>query len=287
MSYILDALRKSDAQRRLGQSPDLGSVPPGAAPPPRFNRGPFRAGLVLVIVLVAAATVFVFTREDADPDTKVVDAPAEQPIVDEARDDAPVAPAVTDGEPTDPDPEAAMAAAEPPPPEDRRSPAQQPVTVVSRPAARRPGERPVPTGERERVVESAEEAQRLIEAELAASADAAREAEGVREPAPAHEPESVAETVPAPPPEPEPEAWTPERSDFVRVWDLPLSVRRDLPKLDLSIHVFSSEPESRFVLINGERRIEGDELEQGARLIEIRRDGALVDFRDYRFLLEP
>ncbi len=73
----------------------------------------------------------------------------------------------------------------------------------------------------------------------------------------------------------------------MRAWELPLSIRRNLPALNLSIHVFSEQAEERFVLINGVRYIIGDELPEGARLVDIRREGAIVDYRDYRFLLEP
>jgi len=83
------------------------------------------------------------------------------------------------------------------------------------------------------------------------------------------------------------DGWTPAASEYVRAWELPLSVRRSLPALTLNIHVFSEELERRFVLINGERYINGDELPDGARLVDIRREGAVVDYRDYRFLLEP
>ncbi|MBB6086270.1 general secretion pathway protein GspB [Wenzhouxiangella marina] len=81
--------------------------------------------------------------------------------------------------------------------------------------------------------------------------------------------------------------WTPEAAEYVHAWELPLSVRRNMPALALNIHVFAERPEDRFVLINGERFVAGDELVEGARLVDIRREGAVVDFRDYRFLLEP
>ncbi len=79
--------------------------------------------------------------------------------------------------------------------------------------------------------------------------------------------------------------WQPEAPDYLYQWELPLSVRESLPALNLVVHVYSKKPEDRFVLINGTRFREGDELSQGARLAEIRPEGALVDFRDYRFLV--
>lgn len=81
------------------------------------------------------------------------------------------------------------------------------------------------------------------------------------------------------------EPWRPEAADYLYQWELPLSVRQSLPTLKLVVHVYSNKPEERFVLINGTRYREGDELARGARLAEIRPQGALVDFRDYRFLL--
>ncbi|MFW5815755.1 MAG: general secretion pathway protein GspB, partial [Wenzhouxiangella sp.] len=160
---------------------------------------------------------------------------------------------------------------------DRRSPSQRPATSVSRPAPARPGAVAtappvVPEGQRERLVSDAEQAQRLIEAQ-------ARRYE---------RPSRPAATAPDPAPvEPEEAEWSPDRAEHLEVWELPLSVRRELPDLNLSIHVFSAEPAERFVLINGERRAEGADLGEGARLAEITRLGAVVDFRDYRFLLKP
>jgi hypothetical protein len=76
-------------------------------------------------------------------------------------------------------------------------------------------------------------------------------------------------------------------AEYVRQWELPLAVRRNLPQLVLNIHVFSPSEEERFVLVNGERYVAGDSLGQGAKLVDIRREGAIVDFRSHRFLLEP
>ncbi len=272
MSYILDALRKSDAQRRLGQPPDLNTPGPAPARPRRGRRRLWLPLVLIALVVVAVAVggrlVTPLQQWFAGPEQAAAPDPAMVP-------DPPVAPTPPVGTL---EIESAVAVAEDEDEseegEEARAPVERPVTVVSRPAARRPGERSTPPRERERLVEDAEEAQRLIEAAQAtAPAPSPAEATTIIEPAPA----------PAAPAEP----WTPERAEFLRKWELPLAIRRDLPELRLSIHVFSGQPQDRFVLINGERRIEGDDLGQGARLVEIRREGALVAFRDYRFLLEP
>lgn len=290
VSYILDALRKSERQRRLGQPPDLtaGSDPeqPRTARGPR--RWPWLAGTGLLLMLGAAAGVYWFASLDsADPDQRAqVAGPAEPAPAD-------VTPAVAGPGPEDGDAGAAEAAEEPEEPAepevgerrrrtviDRRSPSQRPATSVSRPAPARPGEVTtplpvVPEGERERLVTDPQQAQQLIEAQSEARA-------AVESTAPA-----VEEGGDGEPPEEAEADWAPERADYLDIWELPLEVRRELPELNLSIHVFSVEVSERFVLINGERRLEGESLGEGARLAEISRQGAVIDFRDYRFLLKP
>lgn len=76
-------------------------------------------------------------------------------------------------------------------------------------------------------------------------------------------------------------------AEYLRSWELPLSVRRNLPAMTLNIHVFSTEPDRRFVLVNGQRYVTGDLVADGVRLVDIRREGAILDFREHRFLLEP
>lgn len=276
MSYILKALRKSDAQRRLGQSPDLSSVntlPESRAQPSR--RFPFLLGLGLTAGLSLALAWWFHAPSlpwpggdelEADRLTIAAGHPSDQAEAESDSEQALVASAPDSRPNAQPQAEAGAAAEV----IDRRSPAQRPATVVSRPAPQRAIDVPRPASERERIVASAEEAQRLID-----------EARVTVQPSLAPTPTPATAAAPLP------QAWTPERSEFMRQWELPLAVRRDLPSLSLSIHVFSPEPASRFVLINGERRVEGDELGQGAQLVEIRREGALVQFRDFRFLLEP
>jgi general secretion pathway protein B len=174
---------------------------------------------------------------------------------------------------------------------DRRSPDQQPVTAVSRPAPARPGavRTPppvVPDGERERLVTDANEARQIVEARQ--QNDPTQSADALQGQESASGDRAIAERgQPVTDEAGQPAQWEPERTEFIEVWDLPLAVRRELPDLEVSIHVFSTKPEDRFVLINGERRLEGAALGGGARLLEVAREGAIVEYRDYRFLLRP
>lgn len=74
--------------------------------------------------------------------------------------------------------------------------------------------------------------------------------------------------------------------NFIRPWELPEAQRAEFPELKLTVHFFSERPVDRFVLINGERYGEGQRVGPGARLAEIRRRGAVVEFGSYRVLIE-
>jgi general secretion pathway protein B len=78
-------------------------------------------------------------------------------------------------------------------------------------------------------------------------------------PAPAPRVAALPAAVPAAPPAPAPEARIP------RLAELPEATRRELPKLTISGSVYSDDPASRFVMINGEVAREGAKL--GADLV--------------------
>ncbi|MEE4638882.1 MAG: general secretion pathway protein GspB [Wenzhouxiangella sp.] len=291
MSYILDALRKSERQRRLGQPPDLDAAPSTdeSDRPQRSGRLKWAAGAALLVLLATVGGIYWYIEQRAPvafdqplvgeqvvpPPAQSPPAPPDEPTAEAAGADA-GADQAQDTEEAGQRRTRSVA--------DRRSPShQRPVTSVSRPAPARPGAVAtpppvVPEGERERLVADAETARRLIEER---SATAARQTT-----APSRTSDRAGESESNPALETEP-GWEPDRAEYVEVWELPLAIRRELPELHLSIHVFSAEPAERFVLINGERRREGDSLGEGARLTEISRRGAVVDFRDYRFLLQP
>ena len=76
MSLILDALRKSEAERRRGQSPDLFAASPGvpAAPPARPRVWPL---LVLGAMLLASAWLIWSSGGDARPPAVIEPADAD------------------------------------------------------------------------------------------------------------------------------------------------------------------------------------------------------------------
>lgn len=318
MSFILDALRKSDRRRRMNEAPDLSGATIGATTEESSPGRRFPGILLLVILLCIAALVLAYFQRDriedqwsawvgSQPSSEAVDG---RPETEASVPGAPAAtaPAVSSGsqardvatatyrervetprERIVSDPESAqreidrLVAAqagerttdgrETTDPQSAESETPRRGQSVSRPAPRR--ERP-----------SAATAQQVAEIERRlAEAQRRRELAAAGGDSPSAE--EAADSSDSQPDKDDDDRWSPEAAEYVRAWELPLSIRRALPAMTLNIHVFSEQPEERFVLINSERYIIGDELPDGVRLVDIRREGAVVDYRDYRFLLEP
>lgn len=87
--------------------------------------------------------------------------------------------------------------------------------------------------------------------------------------------------VPAPPPAPAPAlaADTP----ILRLTELPESTRRELPKLAISGSVYSDDPASRFVMVNGEVVREGARLGADLVLEQIRPRELVFRFKGQRY----
>jgi len=72
----------------------------------------------------------------------------------------------------------------------------------------------------------------------------------------------------------------------ISYWELPDSVRSDIPVIKFSVLVYATDPADRFVLINGQRLGEGDSAQPGLVVKEIRRDGVIFSYRLYQFMVE-
>lgn len=93
MSLILDALRKSEAERRRGQAPDLHSPSPLLAriAPRRRSPWPFMLAAIVVVGLVAAAWWWLPPRQPAAPMAAV---PAESVTATDTTSEAGVPPTI-------------------------------------------------------------------------------------------------------------------------------------------------------------------------------------------------
>jgi general secretion pathway protein B len=78
----------------------------------------------------------------------------------------------------------------------------------------------------------------------------------------------------------------PHISAPISIYELPQRVRDNLPEIRITVLVFAREPDDRFLLVNGKRLREKENLESGVKLDEIRRDGAVFLYRNYRFMVK-
>lgn len=222
MSYILDALRRAEAdrERERGQVPGLhtrapsGSEAAPAAGPRRWL--PWAGGGLLLLAGIGAGSWWAGGQPDAPAP---VPPPAPAPLA---------APA--------PSAEVAVAA---------------PVTLPAPAAASAPA------------TTSASGSPYLPPAPPP----------GAAAPAPAPRPGAVAELAPAPVAE----------APIPRLSELPESTRRELPKLVISGSVYSDDPASRFVMVNGEVMREGARLGADLVLEQIRPRELVLRFKGQRY----
>jgi len=245
MSLILEALRKSEAERRRAQAPDL-FAPVQVAPvperrlPPAWIAGGLAALLLAVALLalrgqwlrapeppaVAASGTAPAARAAA---AVAIDPPRRLPALPASADpvDAPEAP-----------PPALVAAADPGAGETAPRVEAKPPAAPSRP---RSGDMP--------------------------GVDAAP----VK---PAVPSSPVAENGPG----------TFDGTSPLRLAELAPASRRELPPLKLTMHMWNEAAAQRFVIVDGRRLVEGDRL-GAVQVAEIRRDGVLLDWNGRPLLL--
>lgn len=296
MSLLLDALKKSEAQRRRGTAPtiDLSRTPPSGNPRrPGLRWLPF----LLVVVLLAAAAPWLWPKlsdwmeqRSADPGESgaLVEAEAAAPTVgDEAgaavaalqSAPAPVAGAssprrVAAGDPTP----AGGAGQDPARSGDDSAETSGEAGVGTDPVAANavdgdgPDDSAAGSGA---AVEASDSNTGASMAEMRRMVQA-RQQQQQQKPQP--QPQVDAQESPARPAAP--------TENFIRPWELPQAQRAEFPELSLTVHFYAERAADRFVLINGERYREGQRVGPGTRLAEIRQRGAVVEFGSYRVLIE-
>ena len=72
-------------------------------------------------------------------------------------------------------------------------------------------------------------------------------------------------------------------ASVVEMDELPFDLLQQIPAMEFSAHVYSSNPVQRSLVINGRFMEEGDYLSGDLYLSEITRDGAIFDFQGQRF----
>lgn len=65
--------------------------------------------------------------------------------------------------------------------------------------------------------------------------------------------------------------------------DLPLAIQQELPPMSISVHAYSGKAGDRLVGINNRLLHEGEEAAPGLRLEQITQDGMILSFKGYNF----
>jgi general secretion pathway protein B len=244
MSYILEALKKAQAERQLGHAPDIHTPAPvpAAAASRAATRKPLLIGLGVGVLVAGIAAGLVWRAKT----------PAGAPAVLARNNAAPVAPLAP--APVAPAPQAPPANAVPVPapaaPPARRMSDAVPAPAAPHPAAtRRHHAAPPPAP--------------------AAARDPVPEAVYLPAPAPA----------PAPARAPDP---IPEES-LRTLQQLPEAIQREVPKVAVGGYIYSPNPADRLLLVDKMLRREGEELAPGLVLERLMPKYAVMNYRGTRY----
>ena len=260
MSYILDALRRADAERSRGAVPGLHaqSLPTDGEPAARNYRPLIWAAGGAGVLVVAGVVIVLFGPWQAAPDSRVTLAPAPEFAPAPApRESAPAQPA--QGEQTAPRPGAIEPGARP---------IEPPVGRAAPPQAYPPA-----TPKRNGVVPS-----RV--ATLESRADARPPATAPAQPPAEHYGSPI---VAAPTSTPTAAPTAARGNAIANINDLPPNVRSSLPRLSVGGAIYSETPSARMVILNGQVFHEGDKPATDTVLEQIRLKSAVLNFRGQRY----
>ena len=306
MSYILEALKRAERERKLGQAP--AALDEVAAPPPvtKAKAGPRSLLIGLAAIVVAALAgyaVFLFRGPPpaapvAAPELPVAVAPvpAPVPVTVVATPDGSVDARIEDGaqiasldDLTDPaaDPAAAQAAAE-------LAAAQQAAALQAQAAAaaaypQDPAQGAnAPSTPRAPNPPTAAPQPQPAPAVVAPPPTVSSSIQLDANPLTAQPAATAPEPTPAPPPAaaiPEPQIAAAPAAEFRRLKDMPANFRAEFPPLSVDVHVYNDNPQRRFVLITGKRYRETDVIAEGPRIARIVPEGIVFDWRNEQVLL--
>jgi general secretion pathway protein B len=259
MSLILEALRKSEAERQRGRLPALATGAPPAPVSRAVRAAPWKWPLLgagaLALVLVAWLAGAGWTRRDALPASSALPAPA---AVETAS--APERGPIAAGGADTPARTTAL------PPIDRLTPQVAPAPAShDRPAPARVVARNDDASARDATTVAADAASSARrDAPVAATARVAVASSGIVTP-----PATTAEPPTAAP------------DTVLSLADLDPATRKALPPLHVSMHLWDADPSRRFVILDGNRRAEGDRVGP-AVVTAITRDGVLLEWNGRR-----
>lgn len=281
MSVILEALRKSEAERRRGEPPGLHAELPPLPPPPaargRLPRWLWPLSTLLAITIAGGlwwrqaptgapndGQSALATRLKTLAPTSTPSPAAAPPVTPPAATADASAPPPSSPEPTlarRPTPGAAAATTSAP----QRDGAKTQTAPAARPKPAR-DTAAVVDKDTDDVLKQIEREARALQAEYAA--------------APTLPPPRSPPTLPNAPPAPSSAAV----GNMMTLGDLDPQTRASLPPLRISMHMWNGQPDRRFAIIDGRRVREGD-LVGAMTVVQIRQDGVLLDWNGRRLRL--
>jgi len=260
MSYILDALKLSDQDRKKGDVPNIHSQPDELVPASTvsFKRSRMNLLLSLFLPMLAVLLVWVFSRsmniDTSSPSTPVTAATSDRnPSVDVSSMDENIAPQQEDifGD------DVYL---------DELKDVRLDISPVD--------EVDVPVSQASTVEESAVHPPDPL---LAATDERVVESEPPPEP-PQSGSDAIERTIST-----EPIYDSDPYLGILSQRQLPYDLQKALPDMNISVHSYSVEPSLRLVRINKMIYHEGDFIDVELKLEEITRDGLIMSIRDNRF----
>ncbi len=268
MSYILDALQKSQRDRDLGKIPTLTSE--------HFEQPARETGfspliissVVVTMIAMAIAAYAIIQRPDhtepavsAPPVIPTKDLVETKPVKIELPKVSPIEPRPTVVEVVE---EMPIAIPEPLEPVEAVNIEVQ-TTTVQKPNS---GLRDDLAVYRQEMLDLiAEEQEQAIKQAIKAS------------------PTPVADTKPKP--VKQPTSKLPDPVDKARHYplqkNLPAAIAKRIPEQNVIVHVYSETPANRYVILNSTRMSEGDKASNGLKVLEIRQSGLVLDFEGHKF----
>jgi len=75
------------------------------------------------------------------------------------------------------------------------------------------------------------------------------------------------------------------QQDYLLLHQIDYAIRKNIPPIKVSIHIYDPDPDNRMVLINGDRYNVGDSIESTLTIEEIVKEGIVVSYENIKFLI--
>lgn len=252
MSYILNALRKSEQERQAVEPDTVTTRILSPQPQHPKNLGKLIAALVISNLLVVAYFIWFNQKAPtvAKPDTAAITAPVKPAAAPDAKAIA------SDSGTADPAPTPALTPDVPL----EKTPSIADLVAAKKASTPKPQVKPI------------------IDKKPAVAPIALPSPEEQPETPPAAEP--VVEND-----SPKPVA-APEKKGIPFLYEMPSEFRHDVPRLNINVFVYAKAPLERFVMIDMVKYKTGEMIKDGLELKEIRHDSLVLQYRNQTFQIE-